>query len=80
MPWLRHPAAGYTAPFIIYVAFLALERALPVPQGAMHVARLGVTALAILLLSRKVLPGARARHPFSSALAGVAVFAIWVAP
>ncbi len=77
--WLCHPAAAYTAPFIAYVAFLALERVLPAPQEAMHIARLGVTALAILLVSRKVLPG-RPLRPFASALAGFLVFAVWVAP
>ncbi len=80
MARLQHPAAAYLAPFVIYVAFLALERALPAaPQGAMHVARLGLTALGILLFSRKVLPGSTL-HPFSSALAGAAVFAMWIAP
>lgn len=79
MSWLRSPAAGYIAPFIVYVAFMVLERVLPARQDAIHLARLGVTALAILLVSRKTLHSSACR-PLWSALAGVAVFAIWVAP
>ncbi len=79
MGCLRHPAAAYTAPFAVYVAFLVLERVLPASEEAVHLARFAVTALAVLLISRKVLSGTP-RRPFSSALTGVFVFAVWVGP
>lgn len=76
---LGHPAAAYTAPFLVYVAFLAAERVFPAPREALHVARLGVTALAILLFSHKAL-ALRACRPLASALAGVGVFVLWITP
>lgn len=76
---LAHPNLPYVAPFLVYIALLALERIIPVSQDLAHGARLVITASLILLLSRHLLSFRFAR-PLQSVLCGVAVFAIWAAP
>jgi len=71
----RNPAIGYVAPFVIYVALLAI----PLPPFLSAAVRLLVTLAAIAWLSRPVLR-LRPSLPLASFGIGVAVFAIWVAP
>lgn len=68
-------ALGYVLPFIVFIAFLAVNSFIPVPQ-ALRFFTLGALLLAI---SRGLLPRWPSR-PFSSVLLGIAVFFVWIGP
>jgi hypothetical protein len=71
--------AAYTAPFLVFVAMLALERALGVNPVWGYPLRLAAVVAALALFSRPLLR-IRFRLPASSVAVGLAVFAIWIAP
>ncbi len=75
----RHPAIPYVAPFLAFVAFMAIEKLLPLPSHFLYIARFTVV-LAIILFVSRPLVSFWARSPFGSIAVGVGVFAIWVAP
>ena len=74
-----HPTAAYTAPFLVYVGLMAVERAAHLPLQVFYPIRCAVSAALLLLLSRPVL-SVRPSRLLASAALGVAVFLIWVAP
>lgn len=74
----KHPAAPYVAPFIVFIAFLALGDALSLGEWEFPF-RIAVLAAVIWYFSRGVLDF-RAPHWIASILVGIAVFVIWVAP
>jgi CAAX prenyl protease-like protein len=74
----QRATAGYVAPFLAFVGFMALEKFVFNSQH-LYPARCTVTAAAILLFSRPYL-SFRASRPVSSIAIGIAVFAIWIAP
>jgi CAAX protease family protein len=75
---LQRATAGYTAPFLAYVGFMALEKAVFHSQH-LYPVRCLVALAAVLLVSRPYL-SFRARRPWSGIAVGLAVFAIWIAP
>jgi CAAX prenyl protease-like protein len=68
-------ALPYVLPFAIFIAFLALQQVVPVPQWLKFLAPLA----AIVLVSRPAL-ASRLVNPLGSIALGVAVFALWVGP
>lgn len=69
----------YVAPFAVFVALLAVERALALPQQWFYPVRLAVTLAVLALVSRTAIPG-RPSAPLASAAIGIAVFLVWIAP
>ncbi len=67
--------APYVVPFAVFIAFLALNPYVPVPQSA----RLGIEIALFLTISRVPL-SLRPSRPLVSVLLGAAVFVLWVAP
>lgn len=76
---LRHPAAPYIVPFVVFLAFLAGAPHLGLPPRVLLVLWPAVVAAAIWVFSRRVLTF-RCVSVVPSILVGIAVFAIWVAP
>ena len=75
---LKHPAAPYIGPFVVFIAFLALGDVLGLGEWEFPL-RVGVLAAAIWFFSRDVLD-LRAPYWLASIGVGIAVFVIWVAP
>jgi len=73
------PTVSYTAPFAVYLGFLALHSVLPLPPRVDEPLRLIVLSLVIWMASRHVLDFRISRWTASIAL-GVAIFAIWILP
>ena len=71
--------AAYTAPFLVFVALMALERALGLNPVWAYSLRL-VAAMATLAALSRPLLRFRLAMPAASLALGAAVFAIWVAP
>jgi CAAX prenyl protease-like protein len=68
-------ALPYVAPFAIFIALLALQQVVPIPQWV----RFALPMIAILAFSRRVL-ASRLVQPIGSVLVGLAVFVLWVGP
>lgn len=79
MNLLRHPAAGYTAPFFLFLLLLALAPYNPLPGVVEQIVRVGLLAAAVWYFSRAVLTG-RPGSPLASAGFGVLVFVLWIVP
>jgi len=75
----RYPSLPYIAPFIAFIAFLMLDRALPVDIEVLYPIRVGVVSAVLILFSRSVVDF-RVKNALGSILLGVAVFVVWVAP
>ena len=71
----RNPTVGYIAPFLAYVAFLAV----PLPPQWMFPIRFVLVLALILLFSRPYL-SLRPSATVAGIGIGIAVFAIWIAP
>ena len=71
----RWPELGYVLPFVVFIAMLAIDRLVPVPQPFRF-----LTILTLLtIFSRGLLPVRPSRF-IASVLLGVAVFFIWIGP
>jgi CAAX prenyl protease-like protein len=75
----RNATLAYVAPFVAFIAVMAIEKALGLPPAWMYRIRC-LVGLAVLLLVSRPLLSFRASRPLQSIALGVAVFAIWVAP
>lgn len=75
----RHPALPWVLPFAVFMLLLAAEPYLGLPDRAALALRLLVPAAVVVLFSRKVLDF-RCASPLWSALIGVGVFLLWIAP
>jgi uncharacterized protein len=75
----RHATLAYTAPFLAFVAFMALERVIPLPPQWLYTVRFLVVTLLIGAVSWPYL-SFRPSVPLASIGIGLAVFIIWVAP
>ena len=73
------PAVRYVAPFVVFIAALAIERLLPLSPAVLYPLRFVLVLTVILAVSRKVVV-LRPSRPFASTLLGIAVFAVWVGP
>lgn len=69
----------FIAPFLTFIAFLAVERVLPVSPDLLYPLRLAVVGAVLLTISRRVIP-LRSSHWPGSILIGILVFAIWIGP
>ena len=69
----RYPSLAYIAPFGAFLAFLALDRVIPLGAEWLYPARVIVVLAIILLFSRSVLDF-RVKNALGSILLGVAVF------
>jgi uncharacterized protein len=69
------PTAGYIAPFVIYVAMIAL----PLPPEILFPVRFVIVLAAILWLSRPYL-SLKPSHTLASTVVGIAVFLLWIGP
>ncbi|MGO9229088.1 MAG: CAAX prenyl protease-related protein [Bryobacteraceae bacterium] len=74
-----HATAAYIAPFLVFVALLALERALGINPLLAYPLRLAAVVATLAVFSRPLLRF-RFTLPWASVAVGAAVFAIWVAP
>jgi CAAX prenyl protease-like protein len=74
-PHQRSGALPYVLPFFTFIAFLALQQWVPVPQWVRFLVPLAI----ILTYSRPVLKGPVV-SPALSVVLGIAVFALWVGP
>lgn len=70
---------AHIAPFITFVAIMAAEHAFNLPFEWAYPARFLLTALVLLIYSRKWIP-LRPSFPLMSILVGAGVFLIWIAP
>ncbi len=75
----RHPALPYVAPFVVYLALMLAQRALPLPLRYMHAACFVLAGAVAVLGLRSTLPWRLAR-PGWSILCGIVAYGIWVAP
>ena len=76
---LRDPALPYVIPFVLFVAFLALDRYLPFSPETNYAVRFLVVFTVLALFSGQVIIPHFSNFRGSAAV-GVALFAIWVAP
>lgn len=75
----RHPAVPYIAPFIVFIAILAVKGRLPVSEAVLYAGWTIAVAITLLVFSKDVLD-LRLRNPAGTVLIGVAVFVIWIGP
>ena len=75
----RNPSVAYVLPFVLFLVVLAGQRYLPVPQAWAFAFQIGIVAAAIVVFSRRTLDLGVSR-PVGTALIGVGVFVLWVAP
>ncbi len=76
---LRYPALPYIAPFVVFLAFLGLDRFLPFRLESNYALRFAIVFALLITLSRRVIPR-HISHWLGSAVLGVVVFLIWVGP
>ncbi|MEP6491925.1 MAG: CAAX prenyl protease-related protein [bacterium] len=70
---------AWVGPFAVFMAWLAVDKYLPIANPARELLRDAVLVAAILGFSRHILPRS-ATHWVSSIALGLAVFALWIAP
>jgi CAAX prenyl protease-like protein len=70
---------AWVGPFVVFMAWLAVDRLLPLTNPAKELLRDAVLVAAIVGFSRRVLPR-RAPHWLASVALGVLVCALWIAP
>ena len=75
----RHATAAYIAPFLAFVAIMAVERMIPLPPQWLYPVRFLIVSALIGVLSWPYL-SFRPSAPLASIAIGVAVFVVWVAP
>src|SRR5689334_21845420 len=71
--------AAWIAPFVTFVALMAIEKALPVASGWPYAVRALATTLVLVFVSRRVISWVPSA-PVASTAVGLAVFAIWIGP
>ncbi|HEY0780273.1 MAG TPA: CAAX prenyl protease-related protein [Gemmatirosa sp.] len=73
--------AAYVGPFAVFVAWLALDRYVPLANPAREIVRDLVVLAGIVGFARPLLPRAlRPTRPLAGVALGLAVCALWVAP
>jgi CAAX prenyl protease-like protein len=70
---------AWVGPFAVFMAWLAVDKYLPLANPGKELIRDSVLLLSIVVFSRPVLPS-RAPRWLSSIALGIAVFVLWVAP
>jgi CAAX prenyl protease-like protein len=75
----RRATAAYVAPFIAFVAMMAVEKSFSLPPVYFYPLRFAVVLALLVTISRPYV-NLRPSVPLASIAIGIAVFAIWVAP
>ncbi len=76
----RHRATlVYVAPFLVFVALMALERTIALPPATFYPIRLAAVLLTVAFVSWPAI-SLRASAPWGSVAVGTLVFLIWIAP
>jgi len=75
----RETTARYIVPFVVFLAFLAVQNVAPLPARVDFPLRVAVLAAVLLIYSRPVIQ-LKPRYFLSSLALGLAVFVIWIAP
>ena len=76
---IRHPNVPYVVPFAVFLLFLALQKAIPLPAIVDGPVRLILLTAVLYVFSRRVIDlHATALAP--STLIGIAVFIVWILP
>lgn len=75
----RYPSLPYVAPFGVFMVLLALAPRVPVDLRTSSLLRVVILIVVLWVFSRRVIPW-RAPNWLKSALLGLAVFLLWVAP
>ena len=75
----RWPSLPYVLPFAVFMAFLAVQKYIPLSPVYEYPAR-DVLLIAVLVLFSRNVIDFRSSHRLESAVIGVAVFVIWVGP
>lgn len=70
---------AYIAPFLAFVAALAVEHTISLPAPVLYSIRFAIVLALILLFSRPFL-NFRPSFPIASIAVGLAVFVLWIAP
>jgi len=70
---------AWVGPFVVFLAWLALDKYLPVANPAKELLRDGVLIAAIFGFARRLVP-TTAPYWISSIGLGLAVFVVWIAP
>lgn len=76
---MRHPAVPYIAPFLTFIAIMAVEKATGLPTAWTYSLRVVLTLVVLLAVSRAPL-SARPVRPLASIALGALVFVLWIAP
>src|SRR5689334_20904759 len=76
---LRRATVAYTAPFLVFIGVMAIEKTIGLPPLWLYPIRFTSVLLTVLLVSRPVIR-LRASHPAASVAIGIAVFLIWIGP
>jgi CAAX prenyl protease-like protein len=76
---VRHPTLTYIAPFVAFLAVMAIEKATGLPPAWMYFLRVLATVAILVAFSRQRLSEPPTR-PLASAALGAAVFALWITP
>jgi uncharacterized protein len=77
--FLRGPSAPYVIPFAVFMALLAAQPYVPLPQAVDLPVRCAILAAVLWIFSRKRI-SFQTVNPLGSILIGIAVIAVWVAP
>lgn len=80
MPAARSSALPWIAPFAVFMLWMAVWPFIEIAQPWEEVVRLGVLALVLLTVSRRVVFSLRVTRWIPSVLIGLVVFALWVLP
>jgi CAAX prenyl protease-like protein len=72
-------ALPYVLPFAVFLAFLAIQKYLPIPPTLEYMVRDLLLAVVLFAVSRHVIK-LQTSHWFQTVVLGVAVFLVWVAP
>ncbi len=72
-------ALPYVLPFAVFLAFLALQKYVPIPPDIEYIARDLLLAGVLFGFSRHVIQ-LRAVHRLETVVIGVAVFVVWIGP
>ena len=75
----RNPTVSYVAPFVVFIAMMAIEKAFGLPPAWAYSLRVLATTATLLAFSRGQL-SVRPSSPLLSVLLGAAVFALWIGP
>ncbi len=76
---LQNPAIPYVAPFLTFIALLAIQKSISFLGEWEYAVRVAIVAAVIFAVSRRVLDF-KVRHLLPSLAIGVGVFALWIAP